>query len=180
MPGARAQLIRRPLVTQAYRLPGNDCEVPIKRLPDHDYSAPGAYFVTICTYRRALTFASPRVVGVVRACWKEIPSHFAVDLDVFVVMPNHVHGILMLPRAGHARPLQVVIGSFKAAAARSINVLRGSPGAPVWQRGYYERVVRSEDELEALREYVVTNPGSWNADPENPGHDVAAAIAPWL
>jgi putative transposase len=95
-------------------------------------------------------------------------------------MPNHAHGIVVLPQAGHARPLQTIVGTFKSAAARSINRLRGTPGEPVWQRGYFERVVRSEHDLEVLREYVLNNPVAWNADPENPHRTAPPASAPWL
>ena len=106
-------------------------------------------------------------------CWQELPAHFAVDVDAFVVMSTHVHGIVLVRGAGHARPLQVVIGSFKAAVSRSV-------GRPVWQRGYHERVVRDERELGALREYVMSNPAAWDADPENPRRTERVASAPWL
>jgi len=142
--------------------------------------APGAYFVTVCTHRRASLFGSAAAAIAVQACWDEIPSHFPVELDAFVVMPNHVHGIVVLPRVGHARPLQTIVGTFKSAAARSVNRLRGTPGEPVWQRGYFERVVRSERELEALRGYVLNNPDAWYADPENPCRTARLASAPWL
>jgi len=158
----------------------NDGEVPSQRLPDYDYSSAGAYFVTICAHRRAPIFVSLKATHAVHACWGEIPSHFPVELDAFVVMPNHVHGIVALLRAGHARPLQTIVGTFKSAAARSINRLRGTPGEPVWQRGYFERVVRSERELKILREYVLNNPAAWNADPENPHRTARLASAPWL
>jgi putative transposase len=154
-------------------------EMPIKRLRGHDYRE-GAYFVTACTHRRRLLFTDRRLTDAVESCWNAIPEHFAARLDVFVVMPNHVHGVLWLERAGHARPLQVVVGSFKSAATRAVNLLRGTPGERVWQRGYYERVVRDESELEALREYVVGNPAAWEADPENPRHSPGEVHAPWL
>ncbi len=146
--------------------------VPARRLPNHDYASPGAYFVTVCTHRRAPLFESSEIADKVQMCWEQIPVHFGVEVDAFVVMPNHVHGILLVGRAGHARPLQIVIGSFKAAVSRSV-------GRPVWQRGYHERVVRDERELEALREYVMKNPAAWDADPENPRRTRRAASAPW-
>ena len=76
-------------------------------------------------------------------------------------MPNHVHGILLLVRAGHAPPLHTIVGSFKSAASREVNSLRGSPSTPVWQRGYYDHIVRDEDDLERLREYIKMNPIRW-------------------
>jgi putative transposase len=147
--------------------------VPAKRHPHHDYASAGAYFVTVCTRRRALIFEIPGAAHTVQRCWDEMPSHFAVELDAFVVMPNHVHGIVMVGRAGHARPLQVVIGSCKSAVSRLL-------GRPVWQRGFYERVIRDERELEALREYIVNNPAVWDVDRENPSRPQRAASIPWL
>jgi len=121
---------------------------------------------------------------IVNACWTEIPSHAPyVMLDAFVLMPNHAHGVLILTEtergtvgARHALPLQStplrhfqeppalarssVIGSFKSASARKINVRRGTQGTPVWQRNYYEHVVRSEEDLLAIRNYIFENPGA--------------------
>ncbi len=145
------------------------------RLRGFDYSSSGGYFVTICTHRREQLFGqclqdevclAPAGVAVL-ACWAEIPAHFPFELDAFVVMPSHVHGIVFLVRAGHAPPLQTVVGSFKSAAAREVNVLRGTPGAPVWQRGFYDHVMRDEEDLERIREYIATNPARWTSDPEN-------------
>ena len=82
-----------------------------------------------------------------------------MGLDAFVVMPNHVHGIVWLPGAGHA-PLPVVIGSFKSAVSRLA-------GGPLWQR-FYDRVIRSDSGLRALRQYVTDNPLRWALDRENP------------
>ncbi len=145
------------------------------RLNGFDYSSPGGYFVTICTHRREQLFGQC-LEGEVRlapaglavfASWLEIPAHSHVELDAFVVMPNHVHGILFLVRAGHAPPLQTMVGSFKSAAAREVNRVRGTPGATVWQRGYHDHIVRGEEDLERIREYIVTNPARWSSDPEN-------------
>jgi putative transposase len=103
-----------------------------------------------------------RLGTLAEACWTAIPSHFpAVALDAFVVMPNHIHGIVWLTRAGHAPPLPLVIGSFKAAASRLA-------AAQIWQRGFYDRVIRDEQELCALRQYIADNPLKWAVDQENP------------
>jgi putative transposase len=75
-------------------------------------------------------------------------------------MPNHVHGIVWLP-GGHAPPLPVVIGSFKSAVSRL-------EGGPLWQRSFYDRMIRSDIELRALRQYVTDNPLRWALDRENP------------
>jgi putative transposase len=140
------------------------------RLASHDYGQPGAYFITVCSAGRACLFG--RVADdtmilnaagrVVRRCWLEIPAHSrGVALDVFVVMPSHVHGIVWLARARHASPLRVVVGSFKAAVSRTI-------GLRIWQRSFHDRVIRNDEELEALRRYVVENPLRWALDRENP------------
>jgi REP element-mobilizing transposase RayT len=108
---------------------------------------------------------------IVRACWNDIPNHFsATMLDSFVVMPNHVHGIVLFTedvgavacpaRYGRARTLKDVVGSFKSAVSRRI-------GASIWQRNYWERVVRNEGELNRIRTYIDENPIRWSSDPEN-------------
>ena len=111
--------------------------------------------------------------------------HFAhVELDVSVVMPNHIHGIIILNEsvgATHASPLRnargigqvpgslsAIVGSFKSASSRRINQLRGTPGTPVWQRGFYDHVIRNDEDLARIREYIATNPLRWSLDEENP------------
>ncbi|MGD0668674.1 MAG: hypothetical protein ABSB23_14025 [Bryobacteraceae bacterium] len=145
------------------------------RLAAYDYAQAGAYFVTICTRGHACLFGDVvegemlrNAAGeTVALCWEEVPRHFSgVELDAFVVMPNHVHGVLLFgdnpewdgqpARAGHARPLQVVVGSFKSAVSRRLGL--------VWQRSYWERVVRNEDELDQIRAYIEENPGRWPVD----------------
>lgn len=108
----------------------------------------------------------------VARCWSDIPNHFpAAALDSFVIMPNHVHGILLFTedvgaaacpaQCGRARTLQTVVGSFKSAVSRQI-------GVSIWQRNYWERVIRNEDELNRIRTYIDKNPARWQNDPENP------------
>jgi putative transposase len=166
------------------------------RLPQFDYTQPGAYTVTICTQPQAPSFG--QIVGetvrfnsygqVVDRCWRQIRDHNPfVQLDAFVVMPNHLHGILVLGYDARARgtacralterfgkpvpgSLPTLIRSFKSAATRGINRLRGTPGGRVWQRGYYERVIRNERELNAVRGYIAANALQWDLDPENPAN----------
>ena len=142
------------------------------RLAGFDYSQAGAYFVTICARNHQRLFGDivdgqmrcNRTGGIVAACWDAIPHHFAhVTVDAFVVMPNHIHGVLLfmdLVGAGHAQPLPVVVGSFKSAASRLI-------GANIWQRNYWEHIIRSSRELDSIRDYIEDNPLRWLADPEN-------------
>jgi putative transposase len=152
-------------------MPGPERKSP--RLPGYDYATAGAYFVTVCTRDRACLFGTvlndkmrPNEAGrVVVERWSAIPEHFsAIKLDAFVVMPNHLHGILWLSRAGHAPPLPLVVGSFKSATSRAV-------GQPVWQRSFYDRVIRNDSELSALRQYVADNPLKWAVDRQNPARD---------
>lgn len=100
-----------------------------------------------------------------------------IAIDAFVVMPNHLHGIVAIDQSVHpagsapnrrSRSLGSLINGFKAATTRRINELCGTVGASLWQRNYYEHVVRNEDELNRIREYIALNPAKWAADRENP------------
>lgn len=128
--------------------------------------------MTICTMNRRCTLGEivegemrlNNAGHVIAGCWDEIPRHFLnVELDAFVVMPNHVHGILVLtePRARHASPLHVIVASFKAAVSRRV-------GTGLWQRNYWEHVIRGEKELNRIRGYIEDNPANWPTDEENP------------
>jgi putative transposase len=150
------------------------------RLPDFDYSSEGLYFVTICSRDRVCLFGD--VVGdairlnalgrIAAAEWLAIPHRWTgVTLDEFVVMPNHLHGILWLTRAGQAPPLQTVVGSFKSGVSRRA-------GRPVWQRSFHDRVIRNEAELVAYRDYIAANPVNWALDRENPRSAPRRGAAP--
>lgn len=156
------------------------------RWADYDYRLSGLYFVTICAHERRCLFGDvvgdsvrPSPAGeVVIAEWVrsgEIRREIAID--AFVVMPNHLHGIVAIDQSVHpavsapsprSRSLGSFINGFKAATTRHINDMRGTVGAAVWQRNYYERVIRNEDELNRIREYIAVNPAKWTADRENP------------
>jgi putative transposase len=159
------------------------------RLPDYDYTTPGAYFVTLCTQEKRCLFGDV-VAGqmqlnkagiIVMQCWREIPEHFPyVELDEFVVMPNHVHGILVFHEncrgiacyaptaAGFGKmvsgSLPTVIRSFKSAVTRGINKMRRTPSLPVWQRSFYEHVIRKKEDLAVIREYIANNALRWEFD----------------
>jgi putative transposase len=145
------------------------------RLGDYDYSTSGAYFITACTHKRACIFGEvhgPHVVPsaagqIVENTWHGLTAHYrGLGLDDFVVMPNHVHGIVFLDNG--APTLSEIMRGFKTFAARHINAVRSTPGQPVWQRGFHEHVVRSERTLEKIRAYVRNNPAKWHLDRENP------------
>ena len=154
------------------------------RLRDHDYSTPGAYFITACTQNRSLMFGrvidgkmvGNRLGAVVEDCWSQLPDHYQnVSLDAFVLMPNHIHGIVVIesPPAGVAAAsarhgVSEIVRAFKTFSSRKINATRGSPGASVWQRGFYDHVIRGERELDRVRAYIMDNPRKWSEDPDNP------------
>ena len=148
------------------------------RLAGYDYAQPGAYFVTICTCNRELSLQTDQVKEAVRSVWLGLPARFSrVVLDEFVVMPNHLHGIIILAptpanegAASSAATLGQIMRAFKSLAAIEANRLLGSSGRPFWQRNYYEHVIRDEDELNAVRQYIRDNPGSWLEDPDNPSN----------
>jgi putative transposase len=140
------------------------------RLRDFDYSPLGLYFVTTCANGRRCVFgtvADDSVVlsplGVIaHECLLSISDHHpGVLLDAYVVMPNHVHAVLALG-AESSSELGVVVGTFKAAVSR-LSVEVG-----LWQRGYYDHVVRDEPDLARIRLYIESNPIHWALDPENP------------
>ena len=147
------------------------------RLRFLDYSTPGLYFITVCAHGRRRILGEIyndqvvlRAAGlIVERQIEQLPERLAgVGLDSFVVMPNHVHALVQLhERARQASPLRVVVGAFKSGSTRQINLLRGTPGAHVWQRGYYDHVIRDEADLMRAREYIETNPIRWALDPEN-------------
>lgn len=171
-------------------------------MPGYDYASPGAYFVTICTHEREVLFGEI-VDGQVRlndtgrivetewiATGRLRPN---VLLDAFVVMPDHVHGIIwILAGRGHgdtmhrvptmnpdeaslnafgapvAGSLATIIGTFKAAVTRRTRESAGDPDVRIWQGRYHDRVVRDDDELDRIRAYISDNPSSWVEDEENP------------
>jgi putative transposase len=184
------------------------------RLAQYDYSLAGAYFVTVCAHERNCLFGD--VVDadmllndagrLVQTAWDELPGRFpGVELDGFMIMPNHVHGIVILGGAaivgtgpgavgaGLALPwepgaaigahsnqgaassaptpatatLGDVIRAFKSISALYVNRQLMRSGS-LWQRNYYERIIRDEAELQRIREYIETNPARWADDSENP------------
>lgn len=132
---------------------------------------------------------------IINQFWIEIPNRFEnIELDEYVIMPNHLHGIIMVDincggevSSPHRdtpayskgretlplqrkRPLGHIIGYFKYQSTKHVNKVRESPGKTIWQRNYYEHVLRNEDELNRIREYILNNPLQWQFDRENPGH----------
>jgi REP element-mobilizing transposase RayT len=159
------------------------------RLRGWDYTTPGAYFITICTYQRQHLFDQPIFKEIVQNGWLAIPNQphaEHVQLDEWIVMPNHLHAILILAppvKWNLVKPAELpgnqtcprlepgsvgaIIGNFKSLTAQRLNNLRRKPGQPVWQRGYYDRIVRNERELNAIRQYIRDNPRRWAEDRDN-------------
>jgi putative transposase len=175
------------------------------RLKDYDYSQAGAYFVTICTYSKECLLGDIVDRGIrlnsygdiAIKCWHDLSNHYSyIGLDAFIVMPNHVHGIIVIDdlvgagfkpalawpstrqtdqtpnsRAG-LKPaptlkhygLPEIVRAFKTFSSRQINRVRNTPGVPVWQRNYYEHIIRNEIDLDKIREYIVCNPMNWRDD----------------
>ena len=120
---------------------------------------------------------------IVQRCWLNLPSLFTrVELDAFAVMPNHLHGLIILRRGeasddSDASPLPngtqpgslgAIIQNFKSVSTRRVNQRNQVSRIPLWQRNYYEHIVRNEEELKAIHEYIVSNPSRWNEDENNP------------
>jgi putative transposase len=145
------------------------------RFQGYDYSQSGAYFVTICTNNRELLLTND-TIHVVQSTWTELPNRFTnLLLDEFIIMPNHVHGILLLtcepdpPDIRRTGPtLATVVGAFKSISAIAVNRVLGRRGMPFWQRNYYEHIIRSEEKLNQIRRYMRDNPAKWAEDPNNP------------
>ena len=168
------------------------------RLRGYDYSQAGAYFVTLCTCQQHCLFGTVSAGAaqlnefgrIASAEWSKLAEiRQEIELDSFVIMPNHLHGIVWIINpdeqttqvGAHGRaPLQrnklwrppkslgSFIAGYKSAATQQINRLRHSPGAPVWQRNYYEHIIRTERALTAIRQYIVQNPVRWELDRYNP------------
>lgn len=171
------------------------------RLQGYDYSQAGAYFATACTKNRECILGMVRndevelsALGeIVGCCWENLPRQFPnVRLDAFVVMPNHIHGIILLTEnvgatlavapdkagaspapTGAMRPkLGDVVGTFRSLCVNNwldyINQNHLNAIGKFWQRNYYEHIVRDERDLNRIREYIATNPIRWDLDRENP------------
>ncbi len=168
-----------------------------------DYAQAGAYFVTLCTRDRRCMFG--KVVNgrmelsdfgsVADATWADIPRHFPhVQVPIWVVMPNHVHGILVITQAppgvtddpfANQRPtgptrgsIGAIVGAYKSAVSKQINRLTHSTGTPVWQRNYFEHVIRNDSSFAKIWQYIADNPARWRDDPENPDNARATHASP--
>jgi putative transposase len=147
------------------------------RLNGYDYSKSGAYFITICTYEREYLFGDIidgamelNIFGdIARSHWQQL-SHYHPNLitDESIVMPNHLHGIIILDSSiENTKSISEIIRGFKTFSSKAINKIRDVRGIPVWQRTYYDRIIRNELELDRVRQYIINNPRNWDTDKNN-------------
>jgi REP element-mobilizing transposase RayT len=143
------------------------------RLEGYNYSSAGAYFVTLTIHNRLPILGTldqgemrlSKAGQIVKRIWLDLPIHYRMlNIDVFCVMPDHFHGILLIQNEKSSLSLFEIIRGFKTFSARRINLLKNTPGASVWQRGYYEHIIRNEEDLDKIRLYIQGNPSNWNKD----------------
>ena len=190
------------------------------RLKSYDYSWSGAYFITICSYKKENIFGEIKnglmylnnAGKIIQTSWHQIPKNYEnIILDDFVIMPNHIHGIIWIVGAIHESPnvtqaiyespkikrknqeslkdnssqnngvirelplrierrkmlLSKIIGKFKMNSSRKINNICNSKGSHVWQRGYYDHIIRNDDDLNNTKLYIQNNPSNWDKDKNN-------------
>ncbi len=170
------------------------------RLAGYDYSSEGGYFITVVTHDRLPVFG--RILNyemvlsqageIARTEWfRTVQLRDRVELfeDEFVVMPNHIHGIIWLTRRGTARraptmdeypsveqfgkpvsgSIPTIVRAYKSAVTYALNAKQNTRGQPVWQRNYYEHIIRDEKDYENIVEYIYQNPYNWEKDEENQG-----------
>lgn len=176
------------------------------RLGGYNYSQAGAYFVTVCSYGDHCIFGSvvdgnvelTPIGQAVRSVWYALPDRFPrLVLDSFVLMPNHLHGIVGLvgeglalpvgttptPEAGGASPsrtasnksagvrrdsLANVIGAFKSISTITVNRMLRRKGIKLWQRSYHDHIIRNGEDLRKIQQYILENPLMWEMDSKNP------------
>ena len=135
------------------------------RMKQYDYATSNYYFVTVCTHNRHCIFGLPdnlnRMGKIAEEHIKQIPTHYSsVKIDKYVVMPNHVHMIVILENSDNN--LNQIIAQFKSGVTRKIRM--ENPEISIWQRSYHDHVIRSQKEYETIWSYIDANPINWNKD----------------
>jgi REP element-mobilizing transposase RayT len=176
------------------------------RLQGYDYSQSGAYFITICTDKKKKYFGDI-VNGDVKLNlvgqyafhqWKLIPQRFTnVELDEFIIMPNHIHGIIVIrsgsgegsdnevmdgkqrlfsdpspihvhekihPNGTYPGSIGAIVQNFKSSTSRKINAMPKMKGITIWQKNYYDHIIRNEEDYARIVEYIRINPQKWEQD----------------
>ena len=182
----------------------NKYRIETIRLKNYDYSKSGAYFITIVTHNRQCIFgkiSDGRMIlndggKIAQQCWMDIPEHFPhAELDEFVIMPNHIHGIIILNEINNqtfvetnnnsSLQMQQIKSPSQSSQQKSIfrspsktigSIVRGfkigvtkwfrkqTDIYTVWQQNYYEHIIRNDDELNRIRQYIIINPSKWTLD----------------
>jgi len=161
-------------------------------LPDYDYTSEGLYYVTLCTWDRRQILGDIKneemhlssIGEMIQKAWSELSRYDPrIILDEWRVMPNHLHGIIGMDRnvlgfycgraQGPAPTINVmslpdVVQRFKSWTTRQYLDMNSSSRGLLWQRGYYEHIIRDDHDLNRIHEYIRNNPKNWDADPENP------------
>ena len=135
------------------------------RLKQYDYSTPNYYFLTICTWNKECLFGKPSALNlygiIAQQGISEIEKHFShVKVDKYVVMPNHIHMILVLQ--GEGAEIPTIIGQYKAFVTRKIR--ENAPEQKVWQTSFHDHVIRSRSAYEKIWLYIEANPDNWGKD----------------
>ena len=174
------------------------------RLKGYDYTQAGAYFVTIVLQDRLCLFGEivnteiqlSEAGEMARRVWEALPDRFPmITMDAFIIMPNHLHGIVIInpsvgaplvgaqsvgsqpalgaQSVGSQPALGDIIGAYKSLTTveytRGVKIMKWTPfHRRLWQRNYFEHVIRNDDALRDIREYIINNPGQWALDKENP------------
>ncbi|MFV9507890.1 MAG: transposase [Oscillochloridaceae bacterium umkhey_bin13] len=172
------------------------------RLRGYAYNSTGIYYVTICTeskgnifgYKSDASITLNEIGKIAQTTWLSLTEHYSnIYLDTFIIMPDHVHGIITLlyptnsdcinlnvligtsdepkhmqnsfPKPLQPGSLPVIVRAFKSSVTREVNILRGTPGATLWQGRYYDHIIRNDTDLARIRRYIVTNPDRWKNPP---------------
>ena len=135
------------------------------RIPNFDYSSCNCYFVTICTYKRKCIFGLPderNDFGVIaEEEIKKVPEHYCgIKIDKYVVMPNHIHMIIVLEKEEHN--LNQIIAQYKSGVSRRIHQMNAK--MEIWQRSYHDHIIRDQKSYEKIWLYIEANPLNWNKD----------------
>ncbi|MFH1321660.1 MAG: transposase [Bacteroidota bacterium] len=173
------------------------------RLKGFDYSRPGAYSITLCTQNRECLFGeimnNEMIYNeyglIVKQEWiKSEEIRNEIKLDVYQIMPNHLHAIVWIINVGddiycrdkrpfiptinkpgtkqipkmRPRSLSSLMAGFESSATKKINQLRSSPGCKVWQYNFYDHIIRNKQELYRIGQYIIDNPKNWKNDEHNP------------
>ena len=151
-------------------------ELPKRKLPrlsGYNYATENYYFITICTHQKKCLFGDGYRLNpfglIAQRELENIPQHFSgIRVDKFVIMPNHIHAVVIIgcdPEAERSRPfptLSTVVGLYKSGVSKLIHQIQ--PDVPVWQKSFYNRVLRRHDHYTAVWQYIDENPRKWHED----------------